>query len=623
MFDGAIVCWNGEKLRRWQEHFIAEAPAYDFPIHRPYQDLTKQEKTLLWKGNDHVYGIDDFFQELESKSYKIQNRVLLARYRGRTTCHECDGGRLRKEATYVKVSGLALPELGHMPILELAEFFRTLKLRKYQKEVASRLLLEIRNRLDTMCAVGLGYLTLERISSTLSGGETQRINLTRMLGSNLTSSMYILDEPSIGLHPKDTEKLVRVLLNLRDLGNTVVVVEHEEEVIKNADYIVDIGPEAGVHGGEVVYSGPMKAFTKKAAHSLTQNYLTGKRRIELPGKRRKIINKLIIHGARQHNLKDIDVTIPLQCLTVITGVSGSGKTTLVKHILYPALKKQLGEFYAEAPGHHKEISGDLNLINEVEMVGQSPIGRSSRSNPITYVKAYDAIRKLMAEQQISKIRGYQPKHFSFNVEGGRCESCKGEGEIVVEMQFLADVKLLCDECKGHRFKKEVLDVKYHDKHISQILGLSIDEAIAFFSDKKEIVRKIKPLQDVGLGYIKLGQSSSTLSGGEAQRVKLASFLGKEHEDRRMFFIFDEPTTGLHFHDINKLLHALNALVERGHTVLVIEHNMEVIKSADWVVDLGPEGGKAGGYLVAEGTPEEIATTEGSHTGDFLLEKVEL
>ncbi len=621
LHGGAVVAWSGEKSKKWRERFEKAAITHDFPIHRAYKDLSPEEVDLLWNGDKSLKGIQAFFDELTSKSYKIQNRVMLARYRGRTKCTECNGSRLRKEVSYVKINGTSLPDIAFLSISSLAEYFESLKLGKIDTQISKRILLEIRNRLNIMVEVGLGYLTLERISSTLSGGETQRIHLTRILSSNLTSSMYILDEPSIGLHPKDTDRLVNVLLALRDMGNTVIVVEHEEEVMQNADHIVDIGPLAGRFGGEVIFDGSYQKFLKKATNSLTQQYLTGKREIAVPAKRRKIFSSIEIHGARHHNLKNIDVKIPLDALTVITGVSGSGKTTLVKHILYPGLLKLLGEPYSQGPGLHESISGDVKRINQLEMIGQQPLGRSSRSNPVTYVKAYDAIRKVLTDQQLSKIRGYKPKHFSFNVEGGRCENCKGDGEIIVEMQFLADVKLVCEDCKGQRFKQEVLEVTYQDRNIYEILDLSIDEALEFFEGEKDIVRKLKPLQDVGLGYIKLGQSSSTLSGGEAQRVKLASFMGKDRSGRHILFIFDEPTTGLHFHDIEKLLAAFNALVENGHSVLVIEHNMEVIKSADWVIDLGPGGGTEGGELVKQGTPEAIAKCKRSYTGQYLKTKL--
>lgn len=621
VYDGAIACWKGEKYGRWLDHFLNVAHLFEFPVHQPYQDLTRQQRRLLWRGNDHFDGINDFFSELEEKTYKIQNRVMLARYRGKTICPECEGGRLRPEATYVKIAEKNITELVVMPIDQLLSFFQELQLSDFDRKVAKRLLLEITNRLRFMCNLGLGYLTLGRLSNTLSGGETQRINLTRTLGSNLTSSMYILDEPSVGLHPRDTNRLVTVLKSLRDLGNTVIVVEHEEDVIKNADYLIDIGPRAGIHGGEVVFAGPYGQIYDEAADSLTAKYMSGRMEIPLPGSRRKATRYLHLKGARQHNLKNIDVTFPLNTLTVVAGVSGSGKTTLVKNILYPALKKELGESYSRAPGLHKSLEGDVKTITQIEMVSQSPIGKSSRSNPVTYVKAYDTIRSLMADQQLSKIRGFKPKHFSFNVDGGRCDSCKGEGEQVIEMQFLADVRLECEECNGRRFKQEVLDVTYKGKNIYEILELTIEEALEFFSDAKDVVRKIQPLYDVGLGYVHLGQSSSTLSGGEAQRVKLASFLGKDRRDEHILFIFDEPTTGLHFHDIQKLLDALNALVENGHSVLVVEHNMEVIKSADWVIDLGPDGGQEGGHLVFQGRPEELAKVAESYTGQFLGEKL--
>jgi len=621
VYEGAVQCWKGEKFGKWLDRFVEATSHFDFPIHRPYCELDDDQKDLLWEGNQHFHGINDFFSELQEKTYKIQNRVMLARYRGRTTCPSCKGGRLRKEAMYVKVGGESISDLINVPIDELSIFIKKLKLNKHDQEIAKRILLEIKNRLTTMVNVGLPYLSLDRLSSTLSGGETQRINLTRTLGSNLTNSLYILDEPSIGLHPKDTEKLVTVLHNLRDLGNTVIVVEHEEEVIKSADHIIDVGPEAGIHGGHIIYNGTLKGFSKKSVKSLTADYLSGKKEIKVPTQRRKTINSVNITNARQHNLKGFDVTFPMNSFVVVTGVSGSGKTTLIKHILYPGIKRHLGENTTIKLGDHDQITGDLSKIGQVELINQNPIGKSSRSNPVTYVKAYDAIRKLMTAQHLSKVRGFAAKHFSFNVDGGRCDNCKGEGEITVEMQFLADVKLLCDDCSGKRFKQEVLDVKYNGKNIHDILSLSIEEAIDFFKDQREVINKIKPLFDVGLGYVKLGQSSSTLSGGEAQRVKLASYLGKEAKAQQILFIFDEPTTGLHFHDINKLLYAMNALVECGHSVIVVEHNIEVIKSADWVIDLGPEGGVNGGNLVYEGTPEGLVKCKSSETGKFLKGKL--
>ncbi len=621
VFDGAVACWKGEKLGRWLDLFLSAAHKFNFPVHRPWQDLTKEQKKLVWDGNEYFNGIHAFFKELEEKTYKIQNRVMLARYRGKTTCYNCDGGRLRPEATYVKVGGISITELTDIPLDELLVFFQKLKLNANDKEIAKRLLVEVENRLQFMLDVGLGYLTLSRNSATLSGGETQRINLTRTLGSNLTSSLYILDEPSVGLHPRDTDRLVKVLKSLRDLGNTVVVVEHEEDIIKNCDYLVDMGPEAGIHGGEVVFAGDYKKIFTLARDSLTTAYMSGRMEIPIPKFRRSFTDFIEVKGARHNNLKNVDAKFPLNTLTVVSGVSGSGKTTLVKQILYPALKRHLGQPHPIAPGMHDELTGSLKRITQVEMVNQNPIGKSSRSNPVTYVKAYDTIRALMANQQLSKIRGYMPKHFSFNVDAGRCETCSGDGEQVVEMQFLADVRLECEECKGKRFKAEILDIKYKDKNIYEILDLSIEEALEFFADAKDVVKKIRPLYNVGLGYIKLGQSSSTLSGGEAQRVKLASFLTKERTTEKILFIFDEPTTGLHFHDIQKLLTALNALVEKSHTVLVVEHNMEVIKSADWVIDLGPDGGKGGGNLVFQGTPEDLVKVKESFTGKYLKEKL--
>lgn len=623
VYDGAIACWKGEKYGEWLEILLRQAYHFDFPVHTPYEALTKEQKKLLWTGNQYFHGIDAFFKELESKTYKIQNRVTLARYRGRTVCPTCEGGRLRPEALCVKIAGKNLSELTGIPLEQVLAFTESLEtaISDHDRQVARRLLLEINNRLQFMTNLGLGYLTLDRISNTLSGGETQRIHLTRTLGSNLTASMYLLDEPSVGLHPRDTGRLVQVLKDLRDLGNTVVVVEHEEDVIRNADYLVDMGPEAGVHGGKVVYAGPYADIDKIAPESLTARYLNGKMAIETPEMRRSAREFLTLRNARQHNLKHIDVHIPLHCLTVVSGVSGSGKTTLVRDIFYPALTQHLPETAGKQPGLFDGLEGNVKKITRVEFVNQSPIGKSSRSNPITYVKAYDYIRDLFAHQQMSKIRGYQPKHFSFNVEGGRCEACKGEGEQIVEMQFLADVHLECEECRGRRFRSEILEVEYKGKNIYDVLNMSVEEALVFFKDKKDIIDRIQPLYDVGLGYVQLGQSSSTLSGGEAQRVKLASFLMRDNSGGHIFFIFDEPTTGLHFHDIQKLLTAINALVEKGHSVLVVEHNMEVIKSADWVIDLGPEGGEEGGYLVFEGAPEELVREPKSYTGKYLKGKL--
>jgi len=621
VYDGAIACWKGEKYGEWLNNFLLQAHKFDFPVHTPYEELKRADRRLLWTGNEHFWGIDTFFKELQEKIYKIQNRVMLARYRGRTRCNVCDGGRLREEASYITIDGKDITQLVNLPILDLHKHFAKIKLKKNDKHISKRLLLEVNTRLEFMINVGLNYLTLDRLSSTLSGGETQRINLTRTLGSNLTSSMYILDEPSVGLHPRDSARLVTVLEKLRDLGNTVIVVEHEEDIIKAADYLIDIGPAAGIHGGEVVFAGPYKDIYKDAKQSLTTQYMNGKMSIPVPNGRRKFSNSIQVLGAKENNLKDIDVTFPLNAFTVVTGVSGSGKTTLIKQIFYPAMQKALGAPYAISPGAHTGIEGDIKRIDVVEMINQSAIGKSSRSNPATYVKAYDSIRSLFTAQQLAKIRGYKPKHFSFNVDGGRCETCSGDGEQVIEMQFLADIKLECEECKGKRFKREILEVKYKDKNIDDVLNMSVDEALEFFTDHKDITSKIKALSDVGLGYVKLGQASSTLSGGEAQRIKLASFLGKERSREKIFFIFDEPTTGLHFHDIRKLLEALNALVEKGHTVLVVEHNMEVIKCADWIIDLGPEGGILGGDLLFQGTPEELVKIKKSYTGQFLKEKL--
>ena len=621
VYDGAIAPWRTDSGAAWLNLLISQADQYDFPIHKPYEELDEDQIDFLWNGTETFAGIEGYFDALRSKMYKIQNRIMIARYRGRTNCPTCKGARLREEAYYVKVGKKSIGDLVGLPIEELQEFFKKLKLSKHDQTIADRILLEINNRLETMLKVGLGYLDINRISSTLSGGETQRINLTRTIGSNLTNSLYILDEPSIGLHPKDTEKLVQVLFNLRNLKNTVIVIEHEEDVIKNADHILEVGPLAGTHGGEIVYNGSFKKFISKSNKSLTAQYLKGEMQIDLPEYRRKVSNFIEIKGASQHNLKNVDVKIPLNAFTTISGVSGSGKTTLVNHILVPGLKKELDEPYTQKLGKVNEISGPFKLIKAVEMISQNPIGKSSRSNPVTYVKAYDAIRKLYASQQLSKIKGFEPKHFSFNVDAGRCEKCQGEGEITVEMQFLADVKLICEDCEGKRFKRDILEVKYKSKSIMDVLDMTIEDAMHFFEEKKEIYNKIKPLYDVGLGYVTMGQSSNSLSGGEAQRVKLASYLGKQAGSESIFFVFDEPTTGLHFDDIKKLLTALQSLVENGHTVVVIEHNVEIIKSADWVIDLGPEGGKNGGNLVYQGEPEGLAKCKKSFTGEFLKEKL--
>ncbi len=617
LYEGAVVPWRSTKGKAWLNQLLHTAKHFDFPIHKPWNQLNSAQQRLVWRGNDHFDGIDEYFRDLQEKTYKIQNRVILARYRGRTTCPECEGARLSEQALCVKIADMRISDLIDIPIDELKEIISSLELNAFDRKVAKRLLLEINNRIDTMMSVGLGYLSLDRLASTLSGGETQRIHLTRTLGSNLTDSIYILDEPSIGLHPKDTERLVTVMKNLRDLGNTVVVVEHEEAVITNADYIVDLGPGAGIHGGEVCFAGQYKSFVKEK-DNLTSSYITGRTNIELPSNRRKQVNKLTIVDASKHNLKNINVDIPLQNFTVITGVSGSGKSTLVRDVLLPKLK-----VLTQHEGNYSDpaLKGDTRMIDEVEYIGQRPLGKSSRSNPVTYVKAFDAIRAIMADMPQSRIQGYKPKHFSFNVEGGRCETCKGDGYNIVEMQFLADVKLTCEECEGRRFKQEICEVKYNGKSIDEILELSVEEAMEFFADRKEIRQKIQPLYDVGLGYVKLGQSSSSLSGGEAQRLKLASFLLKDRSDKRIFFIFDEPTTGLHFHDVEKLLYALNALVENGHTVLVVEHNLDIIKSADWIVDLGPVGGKDGGHLLYQGPPEGLIKVKKSHTGAFLKDKL--
>jgi excinuclease ABC subunit A len=620
IFEEAIVCWRGEKIGRWRQKFLNVAHQLEFPVHTPYRELTEEQRRVLWTGNELFDGIDTFFKELEAKTYKIQNRVMLARYRGKTKCPTCGGSRLRKEALHVYIGGKTIADLIHIPIEDFYAFFENLELSDTDYEIARRLIIEITTRLQFMLDVGLNYLAIDRISSTLSGGEIQRIHLTRSLGSNLTSSLYILDEPSIGLHPRDTTRLVKVLRALRDLGNTVVVVEHEEDIISSADYLIDIGPQAGVHGGKVVFAGPYEDIHSDAADCLTAKYMSGRMSIPIPTNRRTSTQSITIKGARQHNLKDIDVTFPLNTFIAVSGVSGSGKTTLIKQILYPAMMHQLGEG-TEKPGAHSSIEGDTKAINRVEMVSQQPIGKSSRSNPVTYVKAYDAIRKLFSSQQGSKIKGFKPKHFSFNVEGGRCETCKGAGETIVSMQFLADVRLTCDDCNGNRFQNEVLGIRYKEKNIYDILNLTVEEALVFFADNDEIISKIQPLYDVGLGYIGLGQPSSTLSGGEAQRVKLASFLAKENSREKILFIFDEPTTGLHFHDIQKLLDAFNALVEIGHSIIVIEHNLDVIKSADYVIDLGRDGGIKGGELLFQGTPEDLTKVENSYTGEYLKEKL--
>lgn len=621
IFEDAIACWKGQTMKWWKEQLVNNAYKFDFPVHTPYHDLTREQKQLLWRGNEYFHGLDEFFQYIDGERYKIQFRVMKARYTGKTLCSECGGSRLRKEALYVRVGGRTIADLVTMSVDELVDFFATIQLDEHDTATSERILVEIRNRLRYLTDVGLGYLTLDRLSSTLSGGESQRINLSTSLGSSLVGSLYILDEPSIGLHPRDTHRLIGVLKQLRDLGNTVIVVEHEEEVIRAADYIVDIGPRAGEFGGRVVFNGPLDKLLNEQSESLTADYLTGRRSIAVPQSFRSAAGHVIIRGARENNLKGIDVSIPLGVMTCITGVSGSGKSSFVKGILYPALRRQLTETGLK-PGDFESLEGNLSLLSSVELVDQNPIGKSSRSNPVTYIKAYDEIRRLYADQPYAKHNGMGPSHFSFNIAGGRCEECQGDGVIKVSMQFMADIELKCEACGGRRFKDEILEVRWHDKSIYDVLEMTIDEAIEFFGAGTEsicrrIVERLQPLQDVGLGYIKLGQSSSTLSGGESQRVKLASYMLRENSAGRVMFIFDEPTTGLHFHDINKLLAAFDALIERGHSVVIVEHNMDVIKCADWVIDLGPEAGDRGGEIVFEGTPRELKQCERSYTGQFL------
>ncbi|MDT0539575.1 excinuclease ABC subunit UvrA [Croceitalea sp. P059] len=620
IYEEAVFPWRGESMSWYRDQLINSSYKFDFPIHKPWFELSDEQRQLVWDGNEHFIGIHKFFEQLEEKSYKIQNRVMLSRYRGKTKCSVCKGKRLRKEADYVKINGKSISDIIELPIEDLVSFFEELELSEHDSTIAKRLLKEVSTRLDYLTKVGLSYLTLNRKSNSLSGGESQRINLATSLGSSLVGSMYILDEPSIGLHPKDTENLIDVLKSLRDLGNTVIVVEHDEDIMIAADEVIDIGPKAGTLGGEVVAAGPMTSILK--SDSLTASYLNGAMQIEVPKERRNSKNYIQITGARENNLKNINATFPLNMLTVVTGVSGSGKSTLVKKILYPAILKESGG-YGEKAGQFTKIEGKYSQIKHVEFVDQNPIGRSSRSNPVTYIKAYDDIRALFALQKLSKLRGYQAKHFSFNVDGGRCEKCKGEGEITVEMQFMADVHLECDVCEGKRFKKEVLEVKFEGKSINDILMLTIDNAISHFKTHKQdkIIKKLQPLQDVGLGYVTLGQSSSTLSGGEAQRIKLASFLVKGNTKEKALFIFDEPTTGLHFHDIKKLLKSFDELLDKGHSIVVIEHNIELIKCADYIIDLGPEGGANGGYLLAEGTPEELIQNKASHTAKYLAEKI--
>ncbi|RAR48538.1 excinuclease ABC subunit UvrA [Flavobacterium lacus] len=620
VYENGIFPWRGESMGWYRDQLVNNAYKFDFPIHKPYFQLTDDQKQLIWNGNKYFTGLHDFFKELEEKNYKIQNRVMLSRYRGKTKCPTCKGKRLRTETNYITVGNKTVSELVDLPIKNLIVFFQRLELSEYDQKVAKRLLIEINNRLKFLDEVGLNYLTLNRNSASLSGGESQRINLATSLGSSLVGSMYILDEPSIGLHPKDTERLIEVLKNLRNLGNTVIVVEHDEDIMKAADRIIDIGPEAGTHGGHLVAEGDFSEILK--ADSLTAKYLNGELEIEVPKKRRKFKNHIEIIGARENNLKNIDVNFPLDCLTVITGVSGSGKSTLVKKILFPALQKKL-EGVSNKAGQFTELRGNFSHIKHIEYIDQNPIGRSSRSNPVTYIKAYDDIRDLFTKQKLSKIRRYLPKHFSFNVDGGRCETCKGDGEVTIEMQFMADVHLECETCGGKRFKKEILEVQFEGKNIDNILTMTIDDAVAFFDEHKQakIIQKLKPLQDVGLGYVQLGQSSSTLSGGEAQRIKLASFLVKGTTKDKALFVFDEPTTGLHFHDIKKLLASFEALIEKGHSIIVIEHNLDLIKCADYIIDIGPEGGENGGQLMAFGTPEEVAKDKKSITGKYLKEKL--
>ena len=623
IYEDAVACWRGATMRKWKEQLINNAYLFNFPIHEPYYKLSEEQRHLLWSGNEYFHGLDEFFQYIDSERRKIQFRVMKARYTGKTTCHTCGGSRLRKEALYVKVGGRNIAELVKMTVDELIKFFSDIELDAYDKKTADRILIEIKNRLSYLSDVGLGYLTLDRLSSTLSGGESQRINLSTSLGSSLVGSLYILDEPSIGLHPRDTHRLIKVLKQLRDLGNTVIVVEHEEEVIRAADYVVDVGPRAGEKGGEIVFSGPLKSLLK-SKNSLTADYLVRRREIERPSLVRGWSNSIVLRGARENNLKNVDVRVPLGVMTCITGVSGSGKSSLAKGILYPALRRHLFDTGLK-PGDFDSLEGDVAMLSSVEIVDQNPIGKSSRSNPVTYLKAYDEIRKLFADQPQAVHTGLSAASFSFNVAGGRCEECQGEGTIKVSMQFMADVELVCDACHGKRFKDEILEIKYRGKTIYDVLEMTVDDAIEFFEEDKSdstcrrIVERLQPLQDVGLGYVRLGQSSSTLSGGESQRVKLASFLAKDSVQRQIMFIFDEPTTGLHFHDINRLLRAFDALIANGHTIVVVEHNMEVIKCADWVIDLGPEAGDKGGQVVFEGTPKELEECKESYTGRFLRE----
>lgn len=624
VYDGAIACWRGEVMGKWKDDLIRNANKFNFPIHKPFKDLTDEQKKLLWTGNKYFRGLNEFFEFLEREKYKIQYRVLLSRFRGKTVCPECKGSRLRKEALYVKVGGKNIHEIVEMSVEDLLTFFEKIELNDYELKIANRLIHEIKNRLKYLCDVGLSYLTLNRQATTLSGGELQRINLATFLGSPLVGSLYILDEPTVGLHPRDTKMLANVLRNLQNKGNTLVVVEHDEEIIREADQIVEIGPGAGINGGNIVFQGSLNEMLNNH-ESITGKYLSGFEKIEVPKFRRKFTHYIEIIGARENNLKNINVKIPLNVFTVVTGVSGSGKSTLVENILYNGIAKLLNKSISEKPGDFDGFSGNLDKLKNIEFVDQNPIGKSSRSNPVTYVGAFDEIRNLYASLPLSNMMGYKPYHFSFNVNGGRCDACKGEGIIKVEMQFMADVYLVCESCNGRRYKEDILEVKYYDKSIFDILEMTVDEAMIFFSEKngkfeKNIVKKLKALADVGLGYMKLGQSSSTLSGGESQRVKLASYLNEDHKESTLF-IFDEPTTGLHFHDIKKLLSAFNSLIAKGHTIVVVEHNLEVIKSADWIIDLGPEGGDKGGFLMFQGTPEDMVKNCNSYTSLFLKNKL--
>ncbi|NGM65684.1 excinuclease ABC subunit UvrA [Sphingobacterium sp. SGR-19] len=616
VYDGAIAPWRGEKMGEWLNRLVRNALKFDFPIHRAYGDLTPVQQELLWTGNKYFAGLNQFFEELEQQTYKIQYRVMLSRYRGKTDCPDCKGSRLRKDATYVKIAGKSITDIVLLPLEEALQFFKGLNLTEHEQLIARRLLAEIVNRLQFLCDVGLSYLTLNRLSNTLSGGESQRINLATSLGSSLVGSIYVLDEPSIGLHPRDTQRLIGVLKSLRDVGNTVIVVEHEQEMMEAADYLIDIGPEAGINGGQLVFAGTYPEIVQDK-HSLTGQYLNGQLTIPTPKTRRKWRDSIVVKGARENNLKGINVTFPLNVFTVVTGVSGSGKTSLIKRILYPALQKAIGNYSGEQTGIFDALEGDITSIEQIEMIDQNPIGRSSRSNPVTYVKGWDEVRAVYANLPAAKASGLKPAAFSFNVEGGRCDVCQGDGEVKIEMQFMADIVLPCEACGGKRFKQHVLDVEYKGKSVADVLDLSVDEAMEFFIDVPKVIAKIKPLQDVGLGYVKLGQPSSTLSGGEAQRIKLASFLIKGNNSKKTLFIFDEPTTGLHFHDIHKLLKAFDALIALGNSILVIEHNMEMIKTADWVIDIGPEGGNKGGEIVFEGIPEDLMRCNESYTGKYL------